>query len=80
MDKGVECITDKVSVVQDHVVIVPSWPLEAHAMIMTLSINDKMTEVGKFIFPDQERQSSLDEQWEYTQLRVIKNEAMVVCR
>src|SRR5262249_28081828 len=31
-------------------------------------------------FEDRDRQNALDEQWEHTQLRVIKNEAMVVSR
>ncbi len=64
--------------VNDHVAIVPSWPLEAKAIVMTLDINNDMAEVGKFIFEDRDRQNALDEQWEHTQLRVIKNEAMVV--
>lgn len=72
VDKGLECITDKVSVVNDNVVIVPSWPLEARAIVMTLDIHNNMEEVGKFIFPDLERQNALDEHWEHTQLRVIK--------
>ncbi len=80
MDKGLESITDKVSVVNGHVVIVPSWPLEAHAIVMALDINDNMSEVGKFIFPDQDRQVCLDDLWEHTQLRVVRNEALVVCR
>eukprot|EP00095_Tigriopus_kingsejongensis_P000696 snap_masked-scaffold58_size443543-processed-gene-2.4 protein:Tk00696 transcript:snap_masked-scaffold58_size443543-processed-gene-2.4-mRNA-1 annotation:"probable e3 ubiquitin ligase complex scf subunit sconb-like" len=80
VSKGLECITDKVSVVQDHVVIVPSWPLEAQAVIMTLDIKNQMSEVGQFIFSSEEKRSALDDQWEHTQLRVIKNEAMVVCR
>lgn len=80
VSKGLECITDKVSVVNDHVVIVPSWPLEAQAVIMTLDIKNQMSEVGKFIFQEEEKRAALDEQWEHTQLRVIKNEAMVACR
>ena len=35
-------ITDKVSVHAGYVVIVPSWPLEAGALVMTLDINNKM--------------------------------------
>jgi len=80
VERGLESITDKVSVVGGHVVIVPSWPLEARAIVMALDINDGMKEAGKFIFEDQERQSQLDELWEHTQLRVVKNEALVVCR
>ena len=28
--------------------MVPSWPLEAQAIVMTLDINNNMTESGKF--------------------------------
>ena len=80
VERGLECITDKVAVVNNHVAIVPSWPLEARAIVMTLNIEDNMSEVGKFIFDDQRRREAIDEQWEHTQLRVIRNEAMVVCR
>ncbi len=80
VDRGLESITDKVSVVNGHVVIVPSWPLEARAIVMALDIRNEMREVGKFIFPEQERQMCLDDMWEHTQLRVVKNEALVVCR
>ena len=80
VDKGLECITDKVSVVNDHVVIVPSWPLEARAIVMTLDVKNEMAEVGKFIMADEQKQAALDEHWEHTQLRIIKNEAMVACR
>lgn len=80
VNKGLECITDKVSVINDHVVIVPSWPLEARAVVMTLDIKNEMREVGKFLFEAEELQHAIDSQWEHTQLRVIKNTAMVVCR
>ena len=80
VERGLECITDKVAVVNNHVAIVPSWPLEAEAIVMTLNIEDNMKEVGKFIFNEQRRRDAIDEQWEHTQLRVIRNEAMVVCR
>ena len=80
VERGLECITDKVAVVNNHVAIVPSWPLEANAIVMTLNIEDNMSEVGKFIFDQQHRREAIDEQWEHTQLRVIRNEAMVVCR
>jgi len=80
VERGLECITDKVAVVNNHVAIVPSWPLEANAIVMTLNIEDNMSEVGKFIFHQPHRRDAIDEQWEHTQLRVIRNEAMVVCR
>ena len=46
VDKGIECITDKVSVHNGHVVMVPSWPLEAQAIVMTLDITNNMAESG----------------------------------
>ena len=80
VEKGIECITDKVFVYDGHVVIVPSWPLSARAVVMTLSISDRMSEVGKFLFKDGPTQDAIDENWEHTQLRVVKDKAMVVCR
>jgi len=80
VEKGIEFITDKVFVHDGHVVIVPSWPLSAQAVVMTLNINDKMAEVGKFLFSDDETQGAIDELWDHTQLRVVKEKAMVVCR
>ena len=50
VDKGIECITDKVSVHNGHVVMVPSWPLEAQAIVMTLDINNNMSESGESLF------------------------------
>merc|ERR1712042_180142 len=69
VDKGTECITDKVSIHGGYVVIVPSWPLEAEALVMTLDINNNMQEKGKYLFPDAEARTSLDMLWEHTQLR-----------
>lgn len=80
VNKGIECITDKVSVSSGHVVIVPSWPLEARAIVMTLDINNKMEEAGKYLFSDEASQTALDDNWEHTQLRVVRGKAMVVCR
>ena len=80
VDKGIEAITDKVSVHNGHVVMVPSWPLEAHGIVMTLDINKNMTEAGKYLFPDEASRTALDENWEHTQLRVVRCKAMVVCR
>ena len=80
VEKGIECITDKVFVHDGHVVIVPSWPLSARAVVMTLSIENRMEEVGKFLFKDLATQDAIDENWEHTQLRVVKDRAMVVCR
>jgi hypothetical protein len=80
VDKGIECITDKVSVHNGHVVMVPSWPLEAQAMVMTLDINNKMAETGKYLFSDNTSQAALDDNWEHTQLRVVRSQALVVCR
>lgn len=65
----------------DHVVIVPCWVLEANAIVMTLDINNGMAEKGKFIFTDDNKQAALNEQCEHTTLTVIKeNEAVIVCR
>jgi len=80
VDKSIECITDKVSVHNGHVVMVPSWPLEAQAMVMTLDINNQMEETGKYLFPDTASQAALDDNWEHTQLRVVRCQALVVCR
>lgn len=80
VDKGIECITDKVSVHNGHVVMVPSWPLEAQAIVMTLDISNNMAESGKYLFSDTTSQTALDENWEHTQLRVVRCQAMVVCR
>jgi len=80
VEKGIEYITDKVFVHDGHVVIVPSWPLSAQAVVMTLNINDKMAEVGKFLFSEEDTKLAIDELWDHTQLRVVKEKAMVVCR
>jgi len=80
VDKGIECITDKVSVHAGTVVIVPSWPLEAGAIVMTLDITNNMQERGKFLFSDESSQQCLDDNWEHTQLRVVKCKALVTCR
>ena len=62
------------------VFVVPSWPLSAQAVVMTLNIENRMSEVGKFLFRDPETQGAIDELWDHTQLRVVKDKAMVVCR
>lgn len=80
VEKGIEYITDKVFVHDGHVVIVPSWPLQAGAVVMTLGIENEMKAVGKFLFCEQETQEAIDENWEHTQLRVVRDKAMVVCR
>merc|ERR1712156_219410 len=60
--------------------MVPSWPLEAQAMVMTLDINNQMAETGKYLFSDNSSQAALDDNWEHTQLRVVRSQALVVCR
>ena len=40
----------------------------------------KMPEVGKFRFCSDDAMTTIDENWEHTQLRVVKDKAMVVCR
>ena len=59
--KGTEYVTDKVFVHKGHVVIVPSWPLAAGAVIMTLSIENQMDVVEKFIFEDRAKKDSIDQ-------------------
>ncbi len=80
VEKGLDCITDKVAVVNNYVAIVPSWPLDANAIVMTLDIRNNMERAGSFIFQDNDKKTAVDQNWEHTQLRVIRNEAMVVCR
>ena len=62
----VDLITDQLAVVKNHVSVVPSWPLEAEAIVMTLNIEDNMKEVVKFIFNEQHRRDAIDEQWGHT--------------
>ena len=77
-----------------HVVIVPSWPIAADAIVMTLAIEEPrramdgnsieegghMSTVGKFRFCSDEAMTTIDENWEHTQLRVVRDTAMVVIR
>ena len=84
----------KVFVVNGHVVIVPSWPIAADAIVMTLAIEEPrraidgntieeaghMSTVGKFRFCSDEAMTTIDENWEHTQLRVVRDMAMVVIR
>ena len=84
----------KVFVVNGHVVIVPSWPIAADAIVMTLAIEEprraidgntieeagQMSTVGKFRFCSDEAMTTIDENWEHTQLRVVRDMAMVVIR
>ena len=83
VEKGFECITDKVYVTKKSVVIVPSWPLEADALVMTLGIDENnrtMDTLGRFRFPDDKAMRAIDNHWEHTQLRVVKDMAMVVLK
>merc|ERR1712240_206067 len=59
---------------------IPMYPLEAEAIVMTLDINNNMTEIGKYLFADSTAQTALDDNWEHTQLRVVRCQALVVCR
>ena len=61
VDKGTNYVTDKVFVHKGHVVIVPSWPLTAGAVIMTLSIEKEMEVVGKFLFENEEKKRNIDQ-------------------
>ena len=80
-------------VVNGHVVIVPSWPIASDAIVMTLAIDQsaimddgtiteggQMPEIGKFRFCSDEAMTTIDENWEHTQLRVVRDMAMVVIR
>ena len=40
----------------------------------------KMPEVGKFRFCSDDAMTTIDENWEHTQLRVVRDMAMVVIR
>jgi len=80
VDKGAECITDKVAIHGGYVVIVPSWPLDTNALVMTLDVNNNMSEKGRYIFPDEESRVALDNHWDHTQLRVVRCHALVTCR
>jgi len=100
VEKGIECITDKVFVVNRHVVIVPSWPLAADAIVMTLAIDEpsgvtravadgpviaeggQMPEVGKFRFCNNERMTTIDENWEHTQvyIYITSNNCVIYAR
>ena len=46
----------------------------------TVSEGGQMPEVGKFRFFSDEAMTTIDENWEHTQLRVVKDMAMVVIR
>lgn len=52
--KGVELSTLTVIVHKEHVVISPADPNLADAIVMTLSIKDKLEIVGRFNFDDNE--------------------------
>jgi len=82
-EKGIECITDKISVVKKSVVMVPSWPIAADALVMTLDIdedNSAMKEGGKFRFEDDAKMRTVDEHWESTMLRAVRNMAVVILK
>ena len=83
VDKGIECITDKISVVKKSVVMVPSWPIAADALVMTLDIDEEnraMKEGGKFRFEDDAKMRTVDEHWESTMLRAVRNMAVVILK
>lgn len=82
VEKGTDYVTDKVFVHKGHVVIVPSWPITASALVMTLSIEDNMNIVGKYIFEAWEKKNQIDLLWMNTVIRVVKDfdKVLVVCR
>jgi hypothetical protein len=57
-ERGLIYVTDKIVVHRDHVVLVPSWPLAAGAMLMTLSIKKKLKVEGKFLFQDRRKKDT----------------------
>ena len=83
VEKGIECITDKISVIKNSVVIVPSWPLAADALVMTMQIdesNNTMTDLAKFRFASDEQMKIVDDHWEHTMLRAVRDMAVVVLK
>jgi hypothetical protein len=60
-NKGKDYVTDKFAVHKGHVVVVPSWPMTARAVIMTLSIENGMNVVGKFLYEAASKQDAIDE-------------------
>ena len=61
INKGKDYLTEKFAVHKGHVVIVPSWPMIAQAVIMTLSIENGMNVVGKFLFETASKQDSINQ-------------------
>lgn len=63
-----------------HVVVAPVISsLNAHALVMALDINDQMSEAGKLILPDEERDMQLDDKrWVNTEVQLLEDEALVV--
>ena len=61
INKGINFVTDKLIIHKDHVIIAPSWPVLADAVIMVLSIKDQMTIVGKFMFEDQAKKNAINQ-------------------
>jgi hypothetical protein len=61
INKGKDYVTDKFAVHKGHVVIVPSWPMTAQAIVMTLSIQNGMNVVGKFLFQTASKQDAIDQ-------------------
>ena len=61
INKGKDYVTDKFAVHKGHVVIVPSWPMTAQAIVMTLSIQNGMNVVGKFLYEAASKQDAIDE-------------------
>ena len=80
VDKGVDYISYRVSIHNNHVVTVPTWPLRAQAIVMTLDISNRMAEFGKYLFSDAASQAALEDNWGHTHLRVEGCQALVVCR
>ena len=52
--------------------IVQSMEFENLTVFMTLDIHNKMAECGKYLFTDPAVRAALDDNWEHTQLRVVR--------
>ena len=63
--------------------MVPSWPIAADALVMTLDIDEEaslMREGGKFRFDCEQKMRVVDEHWEHTMLRTVRDMAVVILK
>jgi hypothetical protein len=59
--KSSDFSADKIFICKEHIVFAPLWPERAEALLTTLSINENMTIVGKFMFQNQEKRLLINE-------------------